>query len=463
MTHRLISLLITLVIISGFVPALYAQEEAVSLQFWITDTEPERAEKTEELFATFTQITGIDVNMVLIDENTLSNVIRANFAAGTLPDVIFHPVVFSVAWYEEGILSSEAANEVVNNLGADFFSGLSFVDNADGDFVAVPVDGWGQLVIYRADLFENAGLEPPTSFEAIATAAAALHDPENNFYGIVAATDPTSVFTQQTFEHFALANGVQLTNNDGDITLNTPEMAQTIDFYADLVTAYGPPGVQTVASTREIYLAGQATMTIWSPYILDELAGLHDNIRPTCAECSANPAFLAENSAIITAITGPHSETPRQYGQISAMGITTSAHPEAVTLVEYLLSEGYPNWLAIAPEGRVPMRWGTADDPDQFIEHWRNLETDPQNADMLAELYGGDFAEQLIESATNFSRWGFEINQDKLAGALYETLIVPEYLNRVINGELSGAEAAAEIQAAVETLQQSLDQTFTLP
>ena len=60
----------------------------------------------------------------------------------------------------------------------------------DGKVAAVPTDGWGQLLIYRKDLFDAAGLEKPDTFDKIEAAAAALNDPGNNFYGITASNDP---------------------------------------------------------------------------------------------------------------------------------------------------------------------------------------------------------------------------------------------------------------------------------
>ena len=39
-----------------------------------------------------------------------------------------------------------------------------------GKIAAVSVDGWTQMVVYRKDLFQKAGLEPPTSYENITKA-----------------------------------------------------------------------------------------------------------------------------------------------------------------------------------------------------------------------------------------------------------------------------------------------------
>ena len=69
--------------------------------------------------------------------------------------------------------------------------------------------------------------------------------------GIVAATNPDS-FTQQTFEYLAVANGCQLTNQAGAITLTSKPCRDTFQFYVDLIhngsvwaartpTPLGPP------------------------------------------------------------------------------------------------------------------------------------------------------------------------------------------------------------------------------
>src|SRR5690606_8441921 len=101
----------------------------------------------------------------------------------------------------------------------------------------------------------------------------------------------------------------------------TPAMVESLQFFTDLVVNYGPPGVIDVASSRATYFAGQAAMIIWSPFILDEMAGLRDNALPNCPECEEDPAFLARNSGFVPAFVGTSGESAAQYGQVSLMGI----------------------------------------------------------------------------------------------------------------------------------------------
>ena len=120
----------------------------------------------------------------------------------------------------DGITDPDAAAAVINSLDPQTFSrrALSLVQ-ANGQPVAVPSDGWTQLLVYRKDLFAKAGLAAPTSFQAIRAAATTLK--RGQMAGIVAATKPDDSFTQQTFEYLAVANGCQLTNQAGAILLTS--------------------------------------------------------------------------------------------------------------------------------------------------------------------------------------------------------------------------------------------------
>ncbi|MFQ5554118.1 MAG: ABC transporter substrate-binding protein [Acidimicrobiia bacterium] len=421
-----------------------------TITFWSTETQPARLEITKGIIDEFTAATGIGVKLVATDEGALPSLMVANAASGTLPDVVFHPIDFTIGWAAEGLLDTAASAAVVGSLGADTFSqGALDLATFQGNIAAVPSDGWGQLLVYRKDLFDAAGLAAPDTFANIETAAKALNDPGNNFFGITAATDGGAVFTQQTFEHFALANGCQLTDGTS-VTLNSSNCVEAIDFFTSLMGEYSPGGIQDVVSTRAAYFAGQAGMIVWSPFILDEMAGLRDSAFPACTECGADSAYLAKNSGIVPSFSGP-SGSPAQYGQISYMGIGTGANvPAAQAFIEFWLGDGYLDWLSTSVEGKFPMRRGTASNPTEFIDGWKALETGVDRKAPLSDFYGDEVITQLIEGSANFDRWGFAQGQGRLVSAVYSSLPVPEALRDVLDGRFDASQAAEEIQAATE-------------
>jgi multiple sugar transport system substrate-binding protein len=426
-----------------------------AIKLWSTETQKERLEKTQAMLDKFKQASGISVELVPVEEDQLAALVTSAAAAGNLPDVIFHPLDYTIGWYENGILNAEAATQVITELGQDSFSaGALDLVKVDKGFTAVPSDGWGQLLIYRKDLFDAAGLAAPDTFEKIVAAAKALHKPDQKMYGITAASKAGDVFTQQTFEQFAVANNCQLTDDSGNVTLNSPACVEAIATFTDLVKNYGPPGEADVDTTRATYFAGQAAMLVWSPFILDEMAGLRDEALPTCPECSADPAFLAKNSGFVPAFAGPSGE-PAQYGQISLMGITTNANVEAsVAFLKFFFEDGYLDWLSLSPEGKLPMRSGTSAEPNKWIDGWGQLETGVDRKGKLGDFYGPDVLNLLVEGTQKFKRWGFSQGQGALVTAVYESLPAPAKIRDVLDGNLTPEEAAQEMQSEVEALKQ---------
>lgn len=67
---------------------------------------------------------------------------------------------------------------------ADFDPGRIATATYDGEVYFAPILGGGDLMIYRKDLLEAAGVEPPTTIEELLTAVETLHDPDNGVYGI---------------------------------------------------------------------------------------------------------------------------------------------------------------------------------------------------------------------------------------------------------------------------------------
>ncbi|WP_404401450.1 ABC transporter substrate-binding protein [Pelagibacterium halotolerans] len=413
------------------------------LQFWTTEEQPDRLARQEQLAADFEAETGIGVEVIPVTESELGTRATAAFAAGNLPDVIYHPQQYALPWAEAGILDVEAANEVVEELGRDTFApgALAFAD-FDGETAAVPVDGWTQMVVYRTDLFEEAGLEPPTSYEAIATAIEALHNPPE-LYGFVAATKVDEAYMSQMLEHVFLANGVSPVHADGSTGFDPEPTIEALEFYKTLAEA-SPPGDLYWQQSRQLYFTGNAAMIIWSPFILDELAGLRDSDPPAIND-DPTSTELASKTGVTTTISGPSNPDGSAWADIRYFGITMDADTDdAAAFVEYSMSEGYENTLSIAPEGKFPVRRGTPEDPTAFVDLWATLPVGVDRKAPLADLYPEEVIGDIVAGLETAGRWGATENQLALASRIINSQMINRYVREFIDGE---RDAAATVEA----------------
>jgi multiple sugar transport system substrate-binding protein len=428
-----------------------------SLTFWTAEDNPDRVKATQAIVNRFEQQTNIKVKLVAVGEDQLQSQLTSASAAGSLPDVLAAVSLgFVHSLAADGITDPDAAAAVITTLGRSTFSrrGLSLVE-VNGKPVAIPSDSWTQLLVYRKDLFDTAGLAAPTTFEAIRAAAAKLEG--EGMAGIVAATKPGDSFTQQTFEYLAVANSCQLVDQAGAITLTSKPCVDTFQFYVDLIRTASVQGGQDATSTRAGYLAGKAAMVIWSSFVLDELAGLSNDARPTCPQCRADPSYLADHSGIVTAITGPDGTQPSQFGELTCFAITKDANTDAAKLVAFLMNDGYLDWLGLAPEGKVPVRTGTTDQPSKFTDAWKHLQTGVEHSKRLSELYPPGVLKVLATSTDTMNRWGFPQGQGRLVGAQLAELPIPKALAAALDGTLDAAAAAEQAQADLEEIAQTIN------
>ncbi|MFD3443676.1 ABC transporter substrate-binding protein [Microbacteriaceae bacterium 4G12] len=428
-----------------------------TLTIWTIEDVADRVTVQEDLMARFTEETGTKVELVAVAEDQLTTVLTSAAASNELPDAIAAAPLNSVQQFAtDDLLDTDAAAAVVEALGADTFSERALELTRDGDTqLSVPSDGWAQLLFYRTDLFQAAGIEAPTSLDSIAAAAEALDS--DAVAGITIATAPGDGFTQQTFEHVALANGCELVDEDGKVTLNSPECVEALDWFTSLARDYSVAGNQDVDTTRATYFSGGAAMVIWSSFLLDELAGLRNDALPTCAECGADPTFLAKNTGIVSAIEGPSGTEPASYGEIVSWAIMDGAAESTQDLVQWMMSDAYTDWLAIAPEGKVPTRMGTADSPTEYADAWQSLEAGVDTKAVLSSVYPAEVLTTVAEAPDGFDRWGLPQGQGALSGAVSGQLVIPKLISEILNSGLSAEEAADRATEEATTIQEDLD------
>ena len=415
---------------------------AQSLRFWTTEEQPDRLAKQEQMAADFKSKTGISVEVIPISESDLGTRATAAFAAGDLPDVIYHTLQYALPWAESGLLDTEAATEVIYGLRASTFSpGALDMAAVRGGYASVPVDGWTQMVVYRKDLFEAHGLNPPNSYANIEAALQKLHNPPS-MYGFVAPNKIDENFMSQVLEHVFLANGVSPVDDQGLQKLDEKSTIEVLNFYKKIQDA-SPEGELFWQQSRAMYFAGEAAMIIWSPFILDELAGLRDSAPPTI---NSDPTSreLASKTGIITTLAGPSNSEGAAWADVRYFGITADADTDnAMEFVRFSMTDGYVRTLSIAPEGKFPVRRGDAKNPELYLDAWSKLPVGVDRKAPLADLYPAKVISSIAAGLETASRWGVREGQLALASKIINTKALNRLVREFIDEERS---ATATVQ-----------------
>ncbi len=422
-----------------------------SLTLWVNETSAAHNQALNEMAQEFTEATDIQLEVVQVIPSLLPELVDTAVLSATLPDLIIHPIEYSVGWAGRGILDPAAATSIIDELNRDTFNPeainmLTLDEN--GAIAALPSDGWQQLIIYRSDWFAERGLAPPTNYDNLYAAAEAIFQPESIFSGIVVPTESDLVTTQQVFEFIATANGCQLIDQKGEVTLLHPACLAALDFYLALINQFSPIGVQTDTSALNAYLAGRTGIIMSSPAALPALAGLDEEFPLTCADCN-DSNYLVNNSGFLTRLQGNGDfATTSNFGTLTNLGITTVADPDAAAVfADYWFNEGYLKWLAVNPERKVPMRLGETAGSTEFIDAWKTLPLG-DGQPTLADIYGPELTDQLVDGLTTTNRWAFDQRQGRLVTDLYKDLTISRLLQEMLSGYFTSSQTIIEMHRA---------------
>jgi len=132
----------------------------------------------------------------------------------------------------------------------------------DGQLWSIPFQRSAVVMYYNADMFADAGLEPPTSWESWGAAAQALttQDGDATNWGLQFPSD----WPYWLFQPLAIGNGQNILDDDCTVIFDDPAVIEAVQFYIDLSAEYGamPAGVQSVWGTATTDFASGATAMI---------------------------------------------------------------------------------------------------------------------------------------------------------------------------------------------------------
>ncbi|MEZ5666887.1 MAG: sugar ABC transporter substrate-binding protein [Alphaproteobacteria bacterium] len=190
--------------------------------------------------------TGITVKVDILSYPELLTKVTADFIGDTGG---YHIVTMDNVWAGQ---FAEAGHSVVLNdwmardaaeIGLDDIYPviMTALGNYQGAQVAFPFSGYANVLAYRTDLYDKAGLQPPSTMEELVAAAKALTDRDANQYGWVANGQRGPAVAQDWMQYNSQMGG-SIMGADGLPAINAPANVASLAVYKQLFDEAAPPG-----------------------------------------------------------------------------------------------------------------------------------------------------------------------------------------------------------------------------
>lgn len=210
---------------------------------------------------------NINIDFAILPENELRDRVTQDIATeGGQYDVLTIGTYETPIWAENGWLTNlddyaGSGDYDVDDLLPPVRQALSYQDS----LYAVPFYGESSFLMYRKDLFEEAGLTMPDrpTWEQVAGFAAELHDPANDVAGICLRGLPGWGEVLAPLNTVILTHGGRWYDTDWNAHLNSPETKEAVQFYVDLVRDYGQPGAPNAGFSECLTATGQGNAAMW--------------------------------------------------------------------------------------------------------------------------------------------------------------------------------------------------------
>ncbi|MCC3289687.1 sugar ABC transporter substrate-binding protein [Arthrobacter sp. zg-Y1110] len=214
------------------------------------------------------QYPDIDVSFVSLPENEARAKITASVATqGGEFDVVMISNYETPMWAENGWITNlqDYADSTEGYDPDDFVPTIREALSYEGDLYSVPFYGESSFLVYRQDLFDEAGLTMPESptWDDIRGFAEALNDPENNMSGVCLRGLAGWGEVMAPLDTMINTYGGRWFDEDWNARLDEPVVEEAVTDYVDLVQNYGQAGAATSGYGDCLTLYSQGNTAMW--------------------------------------------------------------------------------------------------------------------------------------------------------------------------------------------------------
>jgi multiple sugar transport system substrate-binding protein len=442
----------------------------------VTFTGPQIAEPLQRRAPDFKELTGATINVVTVPFSDLYSKLLTDFATGTnsIDGMVFAPQ-WMVDYIEPGYL--EDITERVNADAAlewddvaPFFRDFSATYN--GRIYTIPLDGDFQMVYYRSDLLDEAGLEPPRTWEDYIAIAKTFHGQDLNGddkadYGscIAKARNQQSYWfiisvAAGFLQSQGTGQGAFFNTDDMSPLFNNEAVGKALDLYAE-TTQYGPPDELNlnVGDTRGLFTSGRCALSLdWG-----DIGTLALDPATSKVQNNVGAVILPGTSQVLDRETGklvdcdaercPHAVDGINHAPFAAFGgwsgaINAGSSEEVKAAVydffSYMSQPEQANEdVTIGRTGFNPYRTSQFENLDLWIKAGMS--------EAAAKDYLGAIADSLNSPNMVLD---LRIPQNQR----YEQIVLDTALHRMLAGEIDKAQAMADIETGWNEITEELGQ-----
>ena len=197
-----------------------------TITFWHSFTQGKRMEAVQAAAEEFMQMhPGVTINIETMAWGDFNTKWNAGLTTGDLPDMSTAQNTGEVAeMLNVGVL--RPLDTVIDAIGRDRFSANALADmTVDGEVYGIPYYSHAQVMWYRDDLLEAAGLDVPQTWDEFYDAAVALT--KDGVYGAAVSLSPNDLLGTRYLNYYVRSAGGSLLNDDLTANLTSPEAIES--------------------------------------------------------------------------------------------------------------------------------------------------------------------------------------------------------------------------------------------
>lgn len=219
----------------------------------------------------FKEETGAELKVEIMDYGTLLTKTTADFIGDTKGyDLVTMDIVWAGAFAENkySVDLTDWVKRDASELDLDdiYPVALESLGQYKGRYVAFPLAAYANVLAYRKDVLEAAGMKPPASMEELVADAKKLNDPSKKIFGFVANGQKGPAVAQDWMQYNNQLGG-SIVDKAGQPVLNSEANIKSLTVYKELFTEAAPPGAIEYdwGGREESFRQGMATfMQTWS-------------------------------------------------------------------------------------------------------------------------------------------------------------------------------------------------------